>query len=437
MDTKRYIALVVLIVSLPGFAQSSTQAEIRVDPHQYLGGRGSEPMSQLAIQGKLDWSNLSSPYPWKIQLHGDFESMGRKDNSIDIDRAWVEIPLEKESGPLVVLGRIHPLDISRNFEAKRPWGYLAQSQPQNRGILLGSPFTNGVFPDPTIQGWLGGHFWSDSRYQKAFQWGVSASPVFVPSMGASVDYSGPVASRAGRFGRQAPGYVEIKGQRYSIDYEIDTSEISNEVLQPQLMAHTYGRLGGPSLQWESWLVIRRAPSVEPTLTAVGKLDLRENTPQARATVRPTFPERFSTSLSQRITSDSLPKNSALFTSLEWEETGRFGGEIGFEIWNISLAYANEYRPARDTAYSLEDAPYSQHLLQVDAKLPASFATFYGGAKWHFTTGGAWIRAGVRSDITKTLGVDLGTDLFVGGRDSFFGEWRTNDRVYLGLTWRLG
>jgi hypothetical protein len=409
---------------------SQTTSSLRLEPHRYFGKRGNEPAQQLIIQGKLDWFDAQTDYPWRLTLHGDFETLGRKDNSVDIDRAWIEVPL---SGPTLFVGRIHPYDISRSFEATRPWGLLAQSQAQNRSILLGSPFSDGPYPSPILQGWIGAHVWSDATHLKTFQYGFSATPVFIPSMGSSVNFDAPIASRVGRFGRQPPGYVELHGRRFPVNYKLDTSEVVSEILQPQLMGQTYVHGNSEKAHWESWMAVSRAPSIDPELDTKGQLDLRGERIEAIAQVKPHFLQKWSASMSNRV-SARANKDYSLFSTVQWTQGGAIGAEVGANAPYIGVSYLNRF----STRASLFDsASYTDHLVQFEGRVPISNLTAYGGAKYHIFNQGSWIRAGVRTQVNSALGLDMGMDLFTGRNGSYFSEWRTNDRLYVGLNWKLG
>lgn len=431
-------SLLLALALVPSLAAQAAkkEAHIRADPHHYSAPRGNDPMNQMVIQSRWDWERDEGKYPAKISLHGDFEMMGRKDNSIDLDRAWIQIPVGE--GPMMTFGRIHPFDVSHHYEANRPWGMAAQSHAQNRGILLGSPLAGDVFPQPVIQGWIGAHAWSDRTYKKPFQFGISATPVFIPSMGSSVSYGNPIETRASRFARQPPGFVEMNGKRYPVRYDIDTSKIAHEILQPQWMGQTYYRAENAKIKWETWVTVRRAPSVDPELETKAALDLRQNTPEVAISVKPKFPQKWTTSFTQKITPVSFSKDSSLFSSVEYQQGGKLGTEIGIDTKYFMLSHMNEYQFfKRYSPYDIEGAPYSHHLFQAEGRIPTSFATFYGGTKYHLMTRGTWVRGGVRVPLTPSLDVDSGMDVFVGDKNTYFGDWRGNDRVYLGINWRVG
>lgn len=82
-------SLLLALALVPSLAAQAAkkEAHIRADPHHYSAPRGNDPMNQMVIQSRWDWERDEGKYPAKISLHGDFEMMGRKDNSIDLDRA--------------------------------------------------------------------------------------------------------------------------------------------------------------------------------------------------------------------------------------------------------------------------------------------------------------------------------------------------------------
>ncbi len=102
----------------PAHARDSS---FSVEPHAYGGARGNEPKAQNVVRTFQAWGNPSvgddsSFDAWSVQLHFEGETLGRRDVSFDIDRAWVR------SGSFT-FGRVHPWDLSGSLEAHRPWGY--------------------------------------------------------------------------------------------------------------------------------------------------------------------------------------------------------------------------------------------------------------------------------------------------------------------------
>jgi len=420
------------------FADTDSLSHLRLDPHAYAGERGAEPSTQLVVQALERWGNATGSAPWRIQLHAEGEISGRRDVSFDIDRAWIRLPAPwLSSSAAFYLGRIHPWDVSGSPEAERPWGLLAQSQPQNRGVLLGYGFhPENDSPDPILLGWVGAHYWSDTRGEDPFAFGVSATPFFVPSLGSEVSLSKNESLSTGRFGRRPPGTLEVNGARFPIRYDIDHSRVFEDiVLQPQVAATAYFH---PVARSESWLTVMRGPSPDPSTDAQGFLSITPSGTQAIASVRPRFPSRFLVNLSQRFRIAEHFAHSALFASVAASEEKKWGYELGAGNDYASVAVLNE-RSWTGVVSSLQiaDASFTDWLLQGDARVPLGLVTLFTGAKTHLGQGDIWVRAGARLQVGRGASLDLGGDAFGGGDLSYFGEWRTNNRVYTVFNWEIG
>lgn len=60
--------------------------------------------------------------------------------------------------------------------------------------------------------------------------------------------------------------------------------------------------------------------------------------------------------------------------------------------------------------------------------------FFAGYKVHIVNGGNWTRGGLRFSFSDRAHLDVGADMFVGGAETYFGEWRSNDRLFAALNW---
>lgn len=388
-------------------ATSIGSSTLRLDPHSYMGPSEGEPAQQM-----VGLFQLHSKDPGReLRLHLEVETQGRRDISIDLDRAWIRTQLTMDvDGSAFTWGRVHPLDLSQHPDAQMPWSLLAQRFPQNRGLLLGYGYDpKSLSPNPIVMGWLGAHFWSGKG---AFSWGVSATPLFVPSLG----------SETARFGRRSPGFIELNGVNYPLHFAIDQNRILEDVLlQPQLMAHSRWAV---SNQYEIWSNVSRNPSPNPAFREDGYLKVSDTAIQGYATVRPYFPQRLDASLTQRWRPTGLPAHAALVHSFYWSDDSTCGTEIGLQSDYLQTSILHEF--------SQSSGRYPDRLLQIDGQLPIGGFTLSSGLKLHLGQGDTWIRAGTRYQISRNASVELGCDLFAGDSGTYFGEWRANDRAYVAL-----
>jgi hypothetical protein len=124
--------------------------------------------------------------------------------------------------------------------------------------------------------------------------------------------------------------------------------------------------------------------------------------------------------------------------VEIDQRGAIGSEWGVDSKLFAISYLHQYTPAKPVGKaSYHTEAYTDHLIQFEGRIPTSFCTIYGGTKHHIFSNGSWIRGGVRTEVSDSLNIDFGADVFTGDSNTYFGEWRSNDRVFLGINWRLG
>ncbi len=405
------------------FCSSTFASHLRLDPHYYSGPRGSEGRQQFVIQAFKSWENAREKKDhWKISFHYEGEAAGRRNMALDLDQAWYQFNV---SGSKITLGRIHPWYISSHPQTQYPWGYLAHHHSQNRGLALGYGYDGTNTPSPTLSGWMGFHFFS--QLSEDLNWGISATPFFIPSMGSLSSVED--LNQVGRFGRRPPGTVEINGSKFPIRYQLTKSQIFEDiVLQPQAMGQVHWK-NHP--HWPGWWSISYTPTPNPAVDTDGYLSLESGGIEAVAIVTPKFPYRWKTDLHQRW---SLSKESYLMASLLWASNYIWGYEmgIGTNFYQISLLNEQAWGPV-DLNYQ---GDYSEWLLQADVQLILSKLTWYGGIKQHLERWGQWIRSGVKFQLWRQASVDLSLDIFGGNEQSYYGEWRTNDRASAVFTWRF-
>lgn len=418
-----------------------SQTTLLFEPHHYQGERGTEVSTQAIglIKTRLG-SSPSIATPWNIDFHFEGETLGRRDVSLDLDRAWIDLPLEEtKTSSKFTLGRIHPWDLSQHPDGHNPWGYTANGFAQNRGILLGYGYGSNLSqPDPILLGWLGPHYWSDKSNTEMVQYGFSVTPFFIPSMGSDITLSPKDPTRVGRFGRRPPGTVEVDGKKYPVHFEIDKSRVWQDVIfNPQAMAQVQFNSSESKPSSQTWVSVFRAPNPEPTFTSQDFLIITPNSVEAYAKVSPKYEERLGASVTERWNLYTLPMRTAFLATLAIYDDKHWGYELATELEYLRLSLLDERAyAATSNKFQTNGSPYSDLLGQADLSVPISIVTLYGGIKRHLRQDDMWVRSGVRLQLMKKLSLDTGMDLFGGSDLSYFGEWRTNDRIYSTLAWEF-
>ncbi len=421
------LAVLFFLLGATSSFSASPESYLRLDSHAYSGPRGPEPRAQFIPQTLFRWKHPTA----EAQVHIELETQGSHDLSLDLDRAWGEFSVFSEDA--LALGRQHPWDHTRYFERERPWGILANQVPQNKGVLLGYGLTpEKPSPQPILLGWVGAHYWSDRNNNDFFALGVSATPLFIPTLGSSVTLSGDSPASTTRFGRRPPGWVEINEERLPLRFEIDRSHLWQDVLlQPQVIVQ--GRFR-PHETLETWIGYLRAPSPDPQTDSSEHLNVRADSLEVHATIRPKFPGRQMLFASQSIRT----LGPHLFGTVYISDDKHWGAESGlaFSFFSASIGHDALWAPPA-TRFADPLAKYAEWLVQSDLCIPIGSVTPYAGWKHHLSKGDFWFYGGIRWAATRNLGLGLGADLFAGGDDTYFGEWRTNDRLSFVLRWEIG
>jgi hypothetical protein len=403
------------------FADGTTQ--VRLEPHGYLGPRGDEPNQQVVYQLVQDWERKK----WKISLGLSGEFYGRRDTSIDIPEAWYSVSVKSFD---VKLGRIHPWHFSKKSIYSKIWNFEAQyTQSFNRGVLLGNNGTQALFPMSQMSGWLGMHVWSDKSRKKNIQWGLSVTPYFLPSLGPEVILSEDKPLSTSRFGRRTPESVLIENQYVPLRYKIDQSRVYEDVINNPQMDFTIHFKNWPEKNLKTWLSVRRQPQPNPESEVNGFVQVTNNGVFAMAEVQPKFPSYWQTSMTQVV---GFPHADFYFTIFDRQTL--FGYDMGIQSKFFYLNYSdlNDYLKTDP----LKQDQYGEHLVQLELRLPIKNIEFATGLKSHAERYDMWVRNRVRLNLgkKKNTSLEVGNDLFAGANNTYFGEWRSNDRIYFAINW---
>jgi len=421
------------VLCLPALA-AETQLQGRVDPHFYGGDRKSVPNSQVNFQVFSHWgSSSTSSSSWNLVLHAEFETLGIRDRSIDLDRAWIQT-LPKTSPFSLIVGRIHPWDVSENPLGRDPFSASATQHAQNRGVLLGYGWDRGKpTPSPILMGWLGVHLWSDPSGNAPWAFGFSASPLFVPTLGSEVSISENGPQQVGRFGRRPPGRALINGAEVPIRYSIANYRLLEDVLlHPQFLFQSRLQTSeDSSLRWKGWLTLSRAPSPDPVIQSQGFLKVTDENLSVLALVEPSFPQQWMADFSQVLILGRELDAPKIVGSIYAKENGSKGLELGLQKYLTKFSVMNNQ-------WSGSSEDYGAWLIRLDSEfhLPFLNLKLYGGWYQHWLKKDSWMRAAISVPLSQSAQLNLGTDIFSGDPSTYFGEWRTNDRLFAVLQWEI-
>ncbi|MBI1860645.1 MAG: hypothetical protein HYR96_06985 [Deltaproteobacteria bacterium] len=423
--SKTSVTLLALSIGLAAYSYDRTAA-VSVTP-QYFS---DSPGVTLSSYQRFSNAYANSPWMWgyHIEIGTDLASNLHSGNhSIDLDRAWYRSPFaETNLGGEITWGRIHPWEVSLNPESLRPWGLAGSLQGQNRGVSLGPVTNHSNFPSPTLLGWVGVHYWSDPVSSDSFQWGLSMTPITIPTMGSSFEFGNN--SSHTRFGRTG-GTIQTESGTLPIRFEADNSTARNIIAQPQVMIQSYWDLNRVTLGLENWSWISNAPRPNPLLGAVSRIDT--STGQSVAVVSPLFPRQWTVGNTTQWSPGNY-RGYSFFSTLLYQDDPNWGFEVGAKNRFVRFSYLNQFGNR-----SVPESRYTGSFMQYEGQYPLGQFTPYWGAKHHMALKDAWFRTGVRTSIGRDTSLDVGADIFAGATGSYFSQWQDNDRIYATLTWDLG
>jgi hypothetical protein len=352
----------------------------------------------------------------------------------------------------VTLGRIHPWEfasiptqadgMSRSSTAYGPWSLNGQTQAQNLGLELGFHAPEQAFRQPLLAGWLGIHVDLPENADLPVSISASASPFFIPTIGGQVRFSSTETTKTGRFGRTPPASVQIGGATLPLYYRVNTERLFDDIiLQPQFLvqARYHSRADGAA-RWTSHFWIERAPQPDPSASATGTIRVSDDSVSAIAEITPAFPQRWTLGMTEQVRIEGseleffLNLNGAIGTESNSLPPGaELGGRWGALSASLMHRMASSEAGTQTDITSNANTAYDRALLQVQATFhPLETLTAAVGTQLHLTSPDS-IRISAQATYRASASpwtLQLSGDLFGGGTGTWFGEWRTNDRLAL-------
>ena len=441
-------------------AQAGWGMKLTLEPTLYAGSRSEEPMGQAMTLLQITRDRRETGF--FLSTHLQFEAIGKNGINFDLDRLGY---LSRESWGTVTVGRVHPweleeLPVQENglpnpSQKLGPWSLHGQTQSQNLGLELGFPMqTNeiGAFRSPFLAGWVGVHIHVPESATIPISFSASASPLFIPTIGGQVRFSEDESTQTGRFGRTPPEKIEVSGTDLPLYYRLNTDHIWDDILlQPQFMIQashhsTSSAIEGAfrSARWSSHFWISRAPQPDPAAKASGTIRVSGDEITALAEITPSFPQRWTFGFTESLVlpesalSFHFDMNAAIGTENNslplGAEVGANGQTFGIQ-WAASLLHRlpKSSQPSSSGVTSNPDASLDRTLAQVEVRShPSEPWVAAIGAKTQLSHPySTWISSTVTYlPLASHWKWQLCAELFGGSSGTYFGEWRTNDRLAL-------
>jgi hypothetical protein len=427
--------------------------DIALEPITYFGPRSEEPLQQGIAVFQLKRSRAETGF--FLNARAQLELLGDRNINADLNRVGY---LSRETWGRVTLGRIHPWEtramtqnddgMSRLSAAYGPWSLNGQTQAQNLGLELGFPDAASAFRQPVLAGWLGIHVEIPESATLPVSFSASASPFFLPTIGSQVRFSTSEATRIGRFGRTPPATVLVNDVELPLYYQVNTDRMLDDILlQPQFMIQAFyqSRLeNGARFSSHFWL--QRAPQPDPTASASGTLQVSESAVSALAEITPAFPQRWTLGFTESYSSPAH-RIEAHFSAnaAAGNRAGSlpFGAEVGLRWSTLSASLLHRF--AEESATSAQgisanpNSAYERMLLQLQwLDYWSESLSFGAGTQWHLNSPDS-VRIAAQltyQPLSSPWLLQFNAELFGGNTGTWFGEWRTNDRIALNLQFSL-
>ena len=434
-------------------ARSDWGGDIALEPTAYFGPRSEEPLQQGIALVQLRHGRAEEGF--FLNARAQLELLGDRNLNADLNRVGYH---SRENWGRVTLGRIHPWEtqalpqkedgMGRLSAVYGPWSLNGQTQAQNLGLELGFPDADSAIRQPVLAGWLGIHIEIPETATLPVSFSASASPFFLPTIGSQVRFSPREATRIGRFGRSPPATVLVNDVELPLYYQVNTDRMLDDIiLQPQFMVQAVyqSRLEDRG-RFSSHFWLQRAPQPDPTASASGTLQVSEDSVNALAEITPAFPQRWTLGFTE-LYSNPAHSIEAHFSANAaiGARAGSlpFGAELGVRWGGLSASlqhrFAEENTTSSQGISANPKSAYDRMLLQLQGVNPISESLkFAAGTQWHLNSPDS-VRIATQltyQPLSSPWLLQLSGEVFGGSTGTWFGEWRTNDRIALNLQFSL-
>jgi len=355
-------------------------------------------------------TNYETPtFDGSIELY--FESGPRGAWSFDPDPIRYHAFLDDLNQTEIWLGRSHPLDLIRNSRAE-PTSALGSIWTQDQLNAL----------SPKVSGWLGGgliHEWA-----QGWKATLAYSPLFLPTFSPSLGFTERGDLNPARFARLPPSGVNTGGVTLPIRYQLRVDQLSELLFRHQAFLGIANSRESADFE----LYAYTAPKPDPVPITDATLAVSQNQVNAHVSINPQFPREYWTGT--RMQSKTILFKPALEFVQNLEDfsnhlvslTGYHGVQTSFGI----LTHLNKNR---------DSARFSDFL--VFLKIPASITNRISLQSLIETTlistrKSLYCMEELQYWINQTFSVLLGLRVLAGEDDGFFGAWRNQSSLSIGV-----
>ena len=412
----RWGILLFIIVGIPN-SFASFQEELQTQIFQYA--------TDNSPTFYLNSKTVFQTEKFLTRINTYYESGTRGAWSVDPDPLRFDIQLGDQAQNFIWIGREHPLNLTRSSPVEAT-DALGTVWAQNQLNALA----------PRVSGWIG----AGLHQELSSQWTLllAYSPIFIPTFSPSLGFSDFGDLNPSRFSRLPPASVSTGGVVLPIRYQLELGQITNLVLHPQFftgIAHQEDTVYMDAYFYS-------APRPEPVPLTTATLSVTPTVVNAKVEIEPQFPREYWTGM--RTQFKDLPFQPAIeFVQGLHNWMYHYASFTGY--FNSPQINSNVVSRTTRASFGLlthlqkrfDDPQFSDLLaflkLPVDLTNELSLrsmieATLLAGKRSFYWT------SELEYAFTKTFSAMTAIRILSGENYSYFGDWRAEDSLSLGLRW---
>lgn len=417
-DVKSFSCAAIAALLCVGSHKAHAEWKLSVAGANYA--RQASPNFRLSLSG--DWK--SEDGAWDTYVNGFYEAGQKPFWNIDPDpvvyrRNW------SDGGAFI--GRTFPLTEGQRMPRPHVTDAIGSVWGQNQKDPM----------DMRVSGWiaLGAH----QNVGSGFSLSAAYSPIFIPTLDASIGFSNFADLQPDRWARLPPASLQVNSETLvPIRYDLELGRLSSILFQDQAALSI--RYSAPF--WETSLSAWSAPDPIPGPVTEGHLWVTESEARANVTIIPSFPRR-------NILGWRLFANQAFSFPIDIQLTyepmrTRTIASLRIQLsQDLELGYLDSFEDphAGDPAAGGRIGLYSDRLVWAQGKVDL----FKGRTQslWltlrveqHLLGGfeGTRLSPGMTYSPGSRWRIYAQAHVLSGGERSYFGLWRSIDHAFVGGTY---
>jgi len=396
---------------------ASFQEELQTQIFQYATDNG--PTVYLNSNTVFQAENFLT------RINTYYESGAKGTWSVDPDPLRYDFHLSDNHKNFIWIGREHPLNLTR-------------SSPVEATDALGTVWVQNQLNAlaPRVSGWIG----TGLHQELGSDWTLllAYSPIFIPTFSPSLGFSDSGDINPARFSRLPPANVSTGGAVLPIRYQLELGQITSLVLQNQFftgIAHH-----DDSVYMDAYVFTAPRPNPVPITTAT--LSVTPTVVNAKVEIDPQFPREYWSGMRTQFKEIPFQPAFEFVQDLQnWiDHYASFTGYFKSPQFNpnvVSRTTRASFGLLTHLQKEFVDPQFSD--LLVFLKLPLDLSNELSWRNMIETTllntkrSLYWISE-LEYAFTKTFSAMTTIRILSGEDYSYFGDWRAEDSLSIGLRW---